>query len=357
MALITNKRTPSGSSWREFFRYTLVLFILLGLIIYALLSAWLGGRGSGTRSVVIYGFSILGDVMDKAVLPAFQQQWYEKTGEEIGFITSFAGSGEITSQLVQGVPADIAILSTESDAIILMEKGVIPGPTWKNLPYAGVLNQSPMVILVRPGNPHQIADFSDLVSGDFELIHPHPLTSGGARWAILAEYGSAWFTSGRPDLAIQQLTGIWHQVGEMPVSARVALNNFRNGVGDVFITYEQSFLRETSLENLACDVVYPRSTIFTEHTVVRLDRHIKAGHEALVDRLLQFLWSREAQEIFVHHGFRSVDAALNELNPAFGMIEKPFTVENLGGWRVADQTIIRDVWRDKIFSQIANTHN
>lgn len=353
----TNRNSSTTTdTWRGIFQYTLVLLIFVGLIVYALCTAWLGGRGSGTRSVIIYGFSVLGEVMNQEILPVFKQQWFEKTGEEIGFITSFAGSGEIAEQLVEGVPAEIAIFSTESDAMLLMEKGVILGPNWKNLPHAGILNRSPIVILVRPGNPHQISNFSDLTSGDFDLIHPHPFTSGGARWAILAEYGSALFATGRPDLAIQQLTGIWHQVGAMPVSARVALNDFTNGVGDVFITYEQNILSGQTLQNLDCEVVYPRRTIIAEHTVVRLDKHIKAGQEELVDRLLQFLWSREAQEIFVRYGFRSVDDGLNVLNPAFGHIEKPFTVEDLGGWQQANQAIIQDVWRDKIFSQMQNEH-
>ncbi|MCF7801687.1 MAG: substrate-binding domain-containing protein [Candidatus Marinimicrobia bacterium] len=356
MAPTNRNSSTTTDTWRGIFQYTLVLLIFVGLIIYALCTAWLSGRGSGTRSVIIYGFSILGEAMNQEILPTFQQQWLEKTGEDIGFITSFAGSGEITEQLVKGVPAEIAILSTESDAMILMEKGVIRGPTWKNLPHAGILNRSPIVILVRPGNPHQISDFSDLTSGAFELIHPHPFSSGGAKWAILAEYGSAWLTTGNFQLAVDQLTGIWQQVAILPVSVHQAMNQFQNSVGDVLITYEQSYLRGKALQNLGGEVVYPQSTIFSEHTVIRLDKHINAGQEELVDRLLQFLWSREAQAIFVSHGFRSVDDGLNTMNPAFGHIDKPFTIQDLGGWQQVDRTIFQEVWRDKIFPQMQNAH-
>lgn len=321
---------------------------------YALWSAWLSGRGSGTRSVVIYGFSVLGEVMNQDVLPAFQQQWYEKTGEEIGFITSFAGSGEITDLLVKGVPVEIVILSNESDAMILMEKGVLPGPTWKNLPHGGILNRSPMVILVRPGNPYGIRDFSDLVNDTIQIIHPHPATSGGARWAILAVYGSVWTATGNANLAADQLSGIWKQVIATPVSARKALSRFKHGEGDVLITYEQEFLRERSFLETEYEVIYPPGTIFSEHTVVRLDRHIKPGQGQLVDHLLHFLWSQEAQKIFVRHGFRSVNEALNDLNPHFGRIEKPFTVNDLGGWQKVQTDIIQRVVREEILLERGN---
>ncbi|MGH8060361.1 MAG: hypothetical protein ACREOH_24505 [Candidatus Entotheonellia bacterium] len=52
----------------------------------------LPGRIAQPRTVVLYGFSILGDVMNQAIFPLFQQQWQAQTGEQVEFISSFAGS-------------------------------------------------------------------------------------------------------------------------------------------------------------------------------------------------------------------------------------------------------------------------
>ena len=118
----------------QIFQYTLLILIFTGLVLW---SFWDFSPNPGSHSIVVYGFSILRDVMAREILPTFQHQWQTKTGERVQFITSFAGSGSITDRIIQGVPAQIAILSTESDALRLVEHGILPGPTWKNLPHAG----------------------------------------------------------------------------------------------------------------------------------------------------------------------------------------------------------------------------
>jgi hypothetical protein len=75
---------------------TVIALATLGL--YALWP-WLPipGRGARPRTVIFYGFSILGEVMNQAIFPAFQKQWEGQTGERVEFISSFAGSGTVTN--------------------------------------------------------------------------------------------------------------------------------------------------------------------------------------------------------------------------------------------------------------------
>ena len=146
----------------------------------------LPARAAPPRTIIFYGFSILGDTMNNAVFPAFQKEWEAKTGEHVEFISSFGGSGTVTNQLIMGVPAHAALLSLESDAQRLAGQGVIPPNSWRSLPYNGVVNRTPFVILVRKGNPKGIHDFVDLTRPGVRVVHPDPLTSGGANWAIIA---------------------------------------------------------------------------------------------------------------------------------------------------------------------------
>jgi ABC-type sulfate transport system substrate-binding protein len=60
--------------------------------------------------------------MNQAVYPAFQR-WEARTGEHVDFIGSFAGSGTVTNQLIMGVPAHLALLSLELDALRLSAAG------------------------------------------------------------------------------------------------------------------------------------------------------------------------------------------------------------------------------------------
>lgn len=324
----------------------------LGLAGYAAWPWLPWARGAPVRTIVFYGFSILGEVMNQSVFPAFQQVWHEQTGEHVEFITSFAGSGTLTNQIILGVPAEVALLSLELDALRLVEAGVLPGPTWRDLPFEGVVNRTPFVILVRAGNPLEIGDFADLTRFDVGVVHPDPLTSGGAQWAILAEYGSELRRSGDADRAYAQLLGIWRNVVAQSSSARGARTQFESGFGDALITYEQEILYDLGRGRLQGAMVIPQSTILSEHTLVVIERNIPEGDRALVQAFVDFLWSEQAQRLFLEYGFRSVYDELNAENPALGVIADPFTVGDLGGWAVARRTVIDEVWRARVLVEV-----
>ena len=54
--------------------------------------------------------------LEKAIFPGFTARWKQIHGQEVRFQSSFAGSETVTNQILQGAPADIAILSIERDA-------------------------------------------------------------------------------------------------------------------------------------------------------------------------------------------------------------------------------------------------
>jgi sulfate/thiosulfate transport system substrate-binding protein len=332
-----------------------VIALIFGALLLYMVWPWLPGvRAVRSRTLVLYGFSILGEVMNEAVFPAFAAEWQVQTGERVEFISAFASSGTITNQMIMGVPAEVAILSLELDALRLVDSGILPGPTWQELPHNGVVNRTPFIILVRPGNPRQIQAFADLARPGVGVVHPDPLTSGGALWAIVAEYGSVVYQGGSEEDAYAQLLGVWRNVVAQAASARATRTQFETGFGDALITYEQEIVRDRARGRLAADPVYPQSTILSEHTVVVLDRNIPPEQRELVDAFVAFLWSDTAQRIFVEYGFRSVNEELNEANPDFGVIAAPFVVAELGGWTVAKQTIVDEVWRGRVLPELGH---
>jgi sulfate transport system substrate-binding protein len=339
-------------NWKLLFQRTA---LWTGIVCLGLYVAWPwlpGTRASQPRTIVVYGFSILGEMMNEAIFPVFQEEWQASTGERIEFITSFAGSGTITNQIILGVPAEVAILSLELDALRLVEEGILSEGSWRSLPHSGVLNRTPFIILVRPGNPKDISDFQDLTRPGVGVVHPDPLTSGGAQWGILAEYGSALRTTGDPQQALIQLQGIWSNVVAQASSARAARTQFENGFGDALITYEQEALYDQAVGRLNADIVYPHSTILSEHTLVIIEKNIDPGDRELVGEFVDFLWSDAAQNIFVEYGFRSVIEILNEGNPGFGEISDAFSVSDLGGWPQAKREIIDQIWQDQVLTKV-----
>lgn len=309
--------------------------------------------GKGGKTITVYGFSIMKDALEKEIYPAFAAKWKREKGETIDFVSSFAGSETVTNQILQGAPCDLAILSIERDVERLSSGGAVT-QNWKGSPYKSVVNKTPFIILVRKGNPKNIQDFPDLAKPGVQVIHPDPVSSGGAQWSILSIYGSELKKSEKEkgamdaNRALQTLQGVWNNVVATPDSARAARTQFETGYGDALITYELEGLLMKQA-NAPFDIVVPKSTIFSEHPAVVIDRNVTADRREVVQAFLQYLWSDEAQQAFVKYHFRSVtNESFNAANKEFANIEMPFTVELFGGWQRAYPEIIEGVFRDKV---------
>jgi sulfate transport system substrate-binding protein len=309
--------------------------------------------GTGGKSITLYGFSIMKEALEKEIVPAFVAKWKREHGEEPGFVSSFAGSETVTNQILQGAPADIAVLSIERDADRLVE-GKAVTHDYHQSPNKGIINKTPFVILVRKGNPKGIQDFPDLAKPGVQIIHPDPVSSGGAQWSILSIYGSELKKSeaetGTPDpvRALHTLQAIWKNVTATPGSAREARTSFETGYGDALITYELEGLLMKQ-NGAPVDMVIPKSTIFSEHPVVLIDRNVDAAERPMMEAFVAYLWSDEAQKAFVKYHFRSItNESFNDANKEFAKIEQPFTIEMFGGWSKAYPEIIEKVFRDQV---------
>ncbi|HJS23911.1 MAG TPA: sulfate ABC transporter substrate-binding protein [Pyrinomonadaceae bacterium] len=303
---------------------------------------------SGDITITLYGFSVMKESLEKAIFPGFAEKWKQQHGQVVQFQSSFAGSETVTNQILRGAPADVAILSIERDAQRLQKDGFVTSD-WHSLPGQGIVNKTPFVIIVRKGNPKGIKDFSDLAKPGVRLIHPDPISSGGAQWSILAIYGSELKKSeqDKPS-ALQMLRAIWKNVISTPGSAREARTTFELGNGDALITYELEGLLMKDA-NAPIEIVVPQATIFSEHPAVVIDKNINAAKRPVIDAFMQYLWSDEAQQAFVkYHFYSSTNDAFNQANTAFGRIEMPFTIKDFGGWDKAYPEVIEQVFRDQV---------
>lgn len=321
--------------------------LILGVVILLVAALSVCGSGGGqTKTIVLYGFSIMEDVLKEAIIPAFQEDWEERTGESIKFVTSFAGSGTITNQMIFGAPAQIAMLATELDALRIKDAGFVV-TDWRSFPSEGTYAYTITCVATRESNPKDIHSFEDLTKSGVEVLYPDPTTSGGAQWAILALYGAALrmteAATGTPDQAYARdlLMRVSSNVSSLPESARRALTQFSLGYGDALLTYENEALHDIS-SGEEYEIVVPESTIYVEPKVVIVDKNVAESEKDVVRAFVAFLWTEEAQEAFARYNFRVVNEVLSE---KYATVELPFTVDYLGGWEEATSTIIDQIWK------------
>lgn len=282
------------------------------------------------------------------LLPIFAKQWKDKTGQTVTFEESYLGSGAQSRAIVEGFEADIAALSLEADITRIQDAGLITHD-WKSGPTKGMVSDSIVVFAVRKGNPKGIHDWADLAKPGLEVLTPNVKTSGGAMWNILGLYGAAkrgyvdGVAKGDDKAASDFLTAVLNNVTVMDKGARESITNFEKGVGDVAITYENEVM-VGQMNGQDYEEVKPRSTILIENPVALVDTYVdKHGTRQVAEAFVNFLLSKEAQEVFAKYGLRSVDADVaKETADKFTPVEDQFTIEFFGGWKAATPALFGD---------------
>jgi sulfate/thiosulfate transport system substrate-binding protein len=282
------------------------------------------------------------------IIPAFQDQWKKTHNDQsLIFEESYGGSTTQSQNVVNGFPADIVALSLAPDVDAIKNAGLITHD-WTQAPDHGMVSTSVVALDVRPGNPKNIKDFSDLTQPGLQILTPDPAQSGGARWNIVGAYGAAmrgYAGNKKNDSAGAQnlLQGIFKNVTVMDKSARDSIKNFESGNGDVAITYENEILTAQDA-GLPDQAVYPPSTILIQNPVAVVDKNAQAHCvENVANAFVKFLHTKEAKDLYSTVGFlRSTNVAKAQKgDPSAHMpaIKDLFTVDDFGGWNALDQKL------------------
>ena len=288
------------------------------------------------------------------IIPLFQADWKEKTGQTVTVEESYQGSGAQSRAVVEGFEADVVALSLEADVNRITGAGLITHD-WRSEPFGGMVSTSAVAFAVREGNPKNIQDWADLIQPDLEILTPNPKTSGGAMWNVLGLYGAAkrghveGFTA--DDAGAQDfLLSVLQNVSVMDKAARELITNFEKGIGDVAITYENEVLVGQQA-GLNYELVLPSSTIRIDNPVAVVDTYVdKHGTREVAEAFVDFLFTKEAQEIFAKHGLRSPDPEVAQATAEqYPPIEDLFTIDEFGGWKEATPTFFGD---DGIFYRV-----
>ena len=262
------------------------------------------------------------------IIPAFQQT---SAGQGVSFTQSYGPSADQAQAIVNGLPADVVDLSLEPDMQTLVKAGVV-AKNWNTTKYKGIVTRSVVVIVVRKGNPKHIRGWNDLVKPGVEVLTPNPITSGGARWNVLAAYGAQLKVGKTPKQAVAYLYKLFHHVPVQDKSARDALNTFLAGKGDALLTYEnEALLAQRGGQEVYFNI--PKATIRIDNPIAVLSN---SKNKATAQDFVNYLYTRPAQHLFAQSGYRPV---LTSANKGFTFPVRPwqFTVDYLGGWAKANK--------------------
>ena len=285
---------------------------------------------------------------------AFEKYWKKKTGQTVQVSMSYGGSELQARSVAEGLSADVVTLALAADIDVIAQQGKLLPLNWQTrLPDDSSPYTSTIVFLVRKGNPKNIHDWGDLIKPGVSVVTPNPKTSGGARWNFLAAWAWALKQPGGGDAAAQAyLRQLFQHVPVLDTSARAATTTFvEHGLGDVLIGWENEAMlaiREKPDEGLT--IIYPSVSILAEPPVAVVDQYtLQHGQRPLATAYLQYLYSKEGQEIIARNFYRPRDPAVAaEFAKQYPTLNLA-TIGDFGGWGSVQQKFFAD---GGVFDQI-----
>ncbi|HVN41495.1 MAG TPA: sulfate ABC transporter substrate-binding protein [Steroidobacteraceae bacterium] len=279
---------------------------------------------------------------------AFAVYWKQKTGEVVTVRQSHGGSAKQARTVIDGLPADVVTLALAYDIDSIAARGRLLPANWQSrLPANSCPYTSTIVFLVRKGNPKGIRDWGDLVRPGVSVITPNPKTSGGARWNYLAAWAWARRQGGATQASAEQyLARLYRNVPVLDTGARGSTTTFvQRGIGDVLIAWEsEAFLATRGLGDGELQIVVPTVSILAEPPVAVVDKvALRHGTTAVARAYLEYLYSKDAQEIIARHHYRprDPDVAAHHAEE-FPKIPVLATIADFGGWTQAQATHFAD---------------
>ena len=276
--------------------------------------------------------SVIGYSIPTAVFPKLQAA-YQATpaGGGIKFTDSFAASEVQSKAVAAGLAADVVNFSELNDMTRLVESKQVD-KSWANNKYGGIVSKS-VVVLLRNGNPKHIKTWDDLIKPGVQVVFPNPFSSGGAKWDIMAAYGSQLREHKTPKQAQAYLQKLFQHNVSQDTSGRNALNTFLSGKGDVLLDYE-SDAKLAQSQGKPVFYLIPKATLQIETPLAATN----GSNKAAAQKFVNWLYTPAAQTIWAQNGFRPVDPTVaKRFKTQFPPRPQLFKIGYVGGWPKAEK--------------------
>ncbi len=302
---------------------------LLPLTLLATTTSSSAATGS---TVNVVGYSIVANAYT-ALETAFQ---HTLPGEGVTFTNSFGASTTQAEDVVAGQPADVVNFSLQPDLQLLVNAGLV-SKKWASYPgvksQKGMVTDSTVAIVIRPGDPLGINGWSDLLNSGVKIVTPDPISSGSARWNLLAAYQSQIAQGLKPAAANTFLNSLIGNVIAEPSSGSKALSTFLAGTGNVLLAYEADALAAYATGQKIQIVQPPQNILIENPAALTTTGTSNPGATAFY----KFIFSKAGQLIWLHYFFRPTLPSLAPLLKTTLYTPRIMTkVSSLGGWVKVD---------------------
>lgn len=241
---------------------------------------FLGGNDSSNanltgQEVNLAAAASLKNVYDEKLIPMFEQKY-----PGVKVTPTYASSGDLKTQIENGLKADVFMSAANKQMNGLAEEGLVDNST--NLQFL----ENKVVLIVPADSNSTISSFKDLkdANGTIAIGDPESVPAG--------QYGKEVLNS----------TGIWDDVQSklsLGTSVTAVLNQVAEGSADYGIVYSTDaksndgvkVVCEASNDTLKTPVIYP----------VALLKNSTDSEAA--QAFMDFLQTKEAKDVFVEYGF------------------------------------------------------
>jgi sulfate transport system substrate-binding protein len=311
---------------------------LVAAVVAAAVGVSACSSSSGGKSVNLVAYSVPKPAYD-ALATAFEKT---SEGKDFKVNASYGPSGTQRDAVLDGQKADFVNFSTGADMSALVPDKV--AESWNSGPTKGIIADSVVAIVVRPGNPLGITGWDDLLKAGVEIVTPDPASSGSAKWNILGAYSHVLSQGGSAAEGEQYLKGFFGKVVSRASSGADAMQQFINGTGNVLISYEaEAIAARQAGENV--DYVLP-----AQNFLIQTPAAVTKDASPLAKDFLAYALSDAGQQIFASKGFRpaasgvtvsNVDGAIDPSDPYPAPADLT-TIDDLGGWDVVNDKFFGD---------------
>jgi sulfate transport system substrate-binding protein len=300
--------------------------ITLALLPVALLAT--NAEAATPQTVNVVGYSIVSKAYT-ALETAFS---HTAAGQNVTFTNSFGASTTQAEDVVAGQPADVVNFSLQPDLALLINAGLV-SRKWQSVKAVkaqkGIVTDSVVAIVVRPGNPLGIHSWNDLLNSGVKIVTPDPISSGSARWNLLAAYESQIDQGSNATAANTYINALIKNVISEPSSGSKALSAFIAGTGNVLLAYESDALN-AFVTGQKLQIVQPAQNLLIQNPAALTTTGSK--NPAAV-AFYDFIFSRAGQEIWLQQHFRPTLASLAAVSKTtFYTPVTLNTIPALGGW-------------------------
>jgi ABC-type sulfate transport system substrate-binding protein len=285
--------------------------------------------GAASRlNVNVVGYSVVSSAFT-ALEKGFQAT---HAGNGITFTNSFGASTTQAEDVVAGQPADVTVFSDVPDLNLLVSAGLV-AKNWADTSAGSAVNgfvtDSVVVIVTRAGNPLNITGWNSLTNSGVQIVTPDPISSGSARWNLLAAYQSQIQQGKTAAQATSFTNSLVANVVSEPSSGSKALTTFESGTGNVLLAYESDALTAKAAGQAITIVDPAQNTLIQNPAALTTTGVASPAATAFYD----YLFSRAGQAIWVAQNFRGTIPYVKTLKAGvFYAPKRLATVGSLGGW-------------------------